>query len=200
MLGLSSGLIYNNPIVGSEVFTYASNWWQFDSEYALYAQQGWRFDPCGQPNTSILINPTGGSRSNDNHVSIFYLGSQPLSDNCMTWNGYLISAGDLGGGLKDGDVVTFSYEMGIGPANDRWDPGDGSAVPILTTISGFDAVSTNFTPFIVYPVYTEVSIEVTKSGGAQDEGLNITIGPFDKALTNAAVYFKRVNATVTRPG
>jgi hypothetical protein len=196
MLGLSSGLMYGSPVLGPGVFTYASNWMMSDSEYKLSSEQGWLFNPCSS--SDVSVNATGGSRSNDNHVYVAYL-SGSLSDSCTTWQGTLLSASELDGGLIDGDVVTFSYEMAIGAANDKWDPGDGSAVSISTTISGFDAVSTNFTPFITYPSYTEVSIEVTKSGGTQDEGLSVNIGPFSAALTGAIVYFRRVNATVNRP-
>ena len=121
------------------------------------------------------------------------------SDSCMTWTGTLLSASDLEGGLVDGDVVTFSYEMWLGSGDDRWSPGDGSAVPIETTISGFSTVITNFTPQDTPDAtYTEVSITATKSGGAQDEGLTVSIGPFDQALDNAVIFFRRVNATVTR--
>ena len=90
--------------------------------------------------------------------------------------------------------------MFLASGNDKWSPGDGSDVAVLTSISGFTAVSTNFsvqtTPGATWETF---SVEVTKSGGAQDEGLNINIGPFTSALTNAAVFFRRVNATVTRP-
>ena len=197
MVGLSSGLVYSSPVSGPETFTYASNWMMTDGHVQLVYQQGWNFNNCSSG--SVVLNPTGGARSNDNHIFVLYTDGS-LSNTCKTWNGTLLSTSELGGGLKDGDVVTFSYEMGIGPANDRWDPGDGSAVPVLTTLGGFDAVSTNFTPFIASPVYSTVSIEVTKSGGAQDEGLNIDIGPFSAALNNSLVYFRRVNATVNRPG
>lgn len=196
MLGLSNGLTYPNATGRTQVYTYASNWWQFDSAGQL-ADQGWLFNPCNS--NYIYLGPTGGTRNNDNYIMVVYLaGNEGTS--CMTWQGTLLSASELGGGLKDGDVVNFSYEMFLASGNDKWSPGDGSDVAVLTSISGFTPVSTNFTPQTTPGAsYTAVNIEVTKSGGAQDEGLNINIGPFTSALTNAAVLFRRVNATVTRP-
>ena len=201
MLGLSSGLVYNNPVSDDlTVYTYASNWWQFDSAYALYINQGWQFNPCSLSEWTVGLYPTGGNRNNDNHIMVVYFaGAQ--ADSCMTWQGTLLSSGELDGGLINGDVVTFSYEMFLASGDDKWSPGDGSDVPIETTISGFDTVTTNFTPQDTpNAVYTEVRITATKSGGAQDEGLNVSIGPFDQAQTNATVFFRRVNATVSRTG
>ena len=193
MLGLSSGLIQDGGVTSEpQTFTYAS---MFTTNPSSYTE--WNFDPCDLSN--IAIYSTGGLASNDNHALIAWLGGT-FSDECRTWTGNLLSTSDLEGGIQNGDVITLSYEMFIGSGNDKWSPGDGSAVAINTTISGFNAVSTNFTPETTPNAsYTAVNIEVTKSGGTQNEGLIVEIGPFSQALTGASSYIRKINATVNRP-
>ena len=189
---------------GPQVFTYASMFENNTNSYPEWGGPQEGFDPCDE--FMIAVGPTGGLPANDNHVLVVWLGGT-FSDECRTWTGNLLSASDLDGGIQDGDVITFSYEMWIGAgfnqaqANSRWSPGDGSAVSIDTTISGFNAVSNNFTPqYTPGASFQAVNIEVTKSGGVQNEGLTVTIGPFDQQLSNATATIRKINATVNRPG
>ena len=205
MLGLSNGLMQGSVISsGPQVFTYASMFMYNTMSYPEWGGTTYGFNPCNQ--NLIAVNPTGGLPDNDNYVLVAWIGGT-FSDTCRAWTGNLLSASDLDGGIQDSDVITLSYEMWIGAgstqaqANSKWSPGDGSAVPIDTTISGFNAVSTNFTPQVnPNPSYTAVNIEVTKSGGTQNEGLTVTIGPFDQQLSNASAQIRKINATVNRPG
>lgn len=198
MLGLSSGLIQDGGITSEpQTFTYASMFENNTNSYPEWGGPIYGFDPCDE--NMIFINPTGSTPSNNNHVLVAWVGGT-FSDECRTWTGNLLSTSDLEGGIQNGDVITLSYEMYIGAGNDKWSPGDGSAVAINTTISGFNSVSTNFTPQPSPGAsYTAVNIEVTKSGGTQNEGLTVTIGPFDQQLANASASIRKINATVNRP-